>query len=280
MQRSQDTGAGPTATSHSKAPHTESTAALPSELANELRVVTSAVRKAKGELVELSPSRHMSPELAAAVDELRALATGTSLRPEGLTLHPTHIPPSEETLRELMETITLDKEIFIQDSQTFFRAADDSRPIWGDAKRLYHSSLMLDYVMMRHIGWVDPMDREWLLAEKATDSFGVVGCDYGFSLSRDLKAALDYGRPGFEGSFTEHLYQACGLELPDALKALRDQTIILGMDAPRLKHAFPSGRVLWLGTNPEHEICCPLLPAAIPEVGLEPIAIVRWKPER
>jgi hypothetical protein len=234
--------------------------------------------KEGGEIVELSCAHHMSPELATALEDLRALATGPSLRPEGLTVYPTDIPPSEGTLRELMETVTLDREIFIENPATFFQAAHDSRPMWGDAKRLYHSSLMLDYVMMRHIGWVDPMDREWLLAEKVSDYSGALGCDYGFSLSWDLKASLEYCGLRSEGSFIEQLYKACGRELPDTLKALQYQSVVLGMDASGLKHAFPSVKVLWLGTNPEFEICCPLLPAAIPEVGLEPIAIVRWNP--
>jgi hypothetical protein len=177
-----------------------------------------------------------------------------------------------------METIALDKEILSSYIGNFFRAAHDAQPVWGDAKRLYHSSRMIDYVVMRHVGWIDPMDREWLLTEKVGDA-NYVGTDYGFSLSRDLKAALDYGRPGFEASFTEQLYQACGRELPEALKALRDTTIVLAINASGLRSAFPSGAVLWRGTQEEHEVCCPLLPADIPEVGLAPIAIVRWKPE-
>ena len=267
------TGTGPT-----DSPRIEPGVTLPNEVVKEIRIVTTAVDKAGGEIVQLSPTRYMSPELAAALDDFKKLATGTCLRPEGLTFHSTQSPPSEETIRELMETITLDREWESQYNRNFFRAAHDAQPIWGDAKRLYHSSMMLDYVVMRYVGWVDPMDREWLLTEKASNSSEVYGCDYGFSLSRDLKASLEYGRPGFGGSFAEQLYEACGRELPDALKALRDQTVVLGMDAHGLKSAFPTGEVLWVGTNPEFEVCCPLLPADIPEVGLAPLGIVRWKP--
>jgi len=262
---------------HNHSPHQWPGVALPSELAEELKLVASAVKKEAGEIVELAPSRYMSPELTAALEELRELATGPYLRPEGLTFYSTQKLPSEETLRELMETITFDQELFSSSSGNFLHAADDPRAMWGDAKRLYHSTLMLDYVVMRHIGWVDPMDREWLLAEKVTDFSGALGCDYGFSLSRDLKAALYYGRPGFEGSFAEQLYQACGRKMPSALKALSDQTVVLAMNAGGLKSAFPTGKLLWVGTNQEFEVCCPLLPADIPEVGLDPIAIVRWK---
>jgi hypothetical protein len=251
---------------------------LAKEVVRELRIVTTAVAKAEGEIVQLSPTRYMSPELAAALDGFKKLATGTLLRPEGLTLHSTQNPPSEETIRELMDTIALDREWESKYNRNFFRAAHEAQPVWGDAKRLYHSSMMLDYVVMRHVGWVDPMDREWLLTEKGSNPMEVYGCDYGFSLSRDLKASLGYGRPGFGASFAEQLYQACGRELPDALKALRDQSVVLAMDARGLKSAFPTGKILWVGTNSEFEICCPLLPANIPEVGLEPLAIVRWKP--
>ena len=174
-------GTGPT-----DSPRIEPGVTLPNEVVKEIRIVTTAVDKAGGEIVQLSPTRYMSPELAAALDDFKKLATGTCLRPEGLTFHSTQSPPSEETIRELMETITLDREWESQYNRNFFRAAHDAQPIWGDAKRLYH--------------------------------------------------------------------------------------------AHGLKSAFPTGEVLWVGTNPEFEVCCPLLPADIPEVGLAPLGIVRWKP--
>ena len=273
MQRSHHQGTGPT-----NSPGIEPGVTLAKEVVRELRIVKTAVAKAEGEIVQLSPTRYMSPELAAALDDFKKLATGTLLRPEGLTFYSTQNSPSEETIRELMDTIALDREWEIPYHRSLFRAAHDAKPIWGDAKRLYHSSMMLDYVVMRHVGWVDPMDREWFLTEKGSNPLEVYGCAYGFSLSRDLEASLGYGRPGFGPSFAELLYQVCDRELPDALKALRDQTVVLAMDACGLKSAFPSGEVLCTGTEFEFEVCCPLLPANIPDVGLEPLAIVRWKP--
>ncbi|MEY4668219.1 MAG: hypothetical protein RL518_918 [Pseudomonadota bacterium] len=256
----------------------EPDAALSNEFLKELRMITSAVDRKGGEIVHLSPTSELSPELASALQDVKSIVTGTRLRPEGLTLYSTQSPPSEEVLREVMAIISLDKGSLSSYIRNFFRASHDSQPVWGDAKRLYHSSLLLDYLVMRHVGWIDPMDREWFLTEKGGAPTDAYGCDYGFSLSRSLKAALDYGEPHFGGSFVEKLYRACGRELPHALGELRDQTVVLGMDAVGLKSAFPSGKVLWTGTETEHEVCCPLLPADLPEVGLAPIAIVRWRP--
>jgi hypothetical protein len=247
---------------------------MPQELASELKIVTSAVERNGGEIIALSPAQYMNPELAAALQDIKALAAGPSLRPEGLTLYSTQTPPSEETLRELMNIHALDR----WQSRTqinFFRTAHDAQPVWGDAKRLYHSSTMLDYVVMRHVGWVDPMDREWFL-ERAT-GIGMSGVHYGFSLSWSLSDSLEYGGSSGGGSFAEQLYRACGRKLPSALQALGDQSIILGMPASGLKSAFPTGKVLWKGFE-KSEVCCPLLPADIPEVGLAPIAIITWNP--
>lgn len=251
---------------------------LPVEVTKELRTITSAVGRESGRVIQLSPGAEIFNALLPALDELRDLATGTALRPEGLKFYPTQSLPTEETLSELMETVYLDNEWRASSCRDFYRSAQDDFKIVGDPKRLYHSSLMLDYLVMRYVGWIDPMDLEWFRAEKGDDPNGVGGCDYGFSLSWALKASLAYGRPGFGGSFAEELYRACGQELPEALKAVKDYSVVLAIDTDGLKRAFPTGRVFWPGSAYEYEICCPMLPANIPEVGLAPIAILQWPP--
>jgi len=240
-----------------------------------LRQLNSFVAEEGGEILQLSPPQETFTALAPALDELRDLATGALLRPEGLQFYSTQKTPDMSALRELMETIHLDLEWQTELDAPVFHSATDAFHVWKDSPRLYHSTRLLDYVVMRYVGWIDPMDLEWFRTERVNNALDVVGCDYGFSLSWNLRDSLSYGRSGFGGSFAEELYKVCARTLPPALEALRDQTVVLAIDTAGLKRAFPTGHVFWIGTD-DTEVCCPMLPADTPEVGIAPIAIVRW----
>lgn len=246
--------------------------AVPAQAWREIHTIQSSVEQKGGRIVEVMPPMNLSIEVAAALEDLRRLATGETLRPEGLTFYPTDKPPAQDTLDGLMENVHLDQGCRFQ-REGFFRGANDPRPVWGEAGRLYHGAKLINYLVMRHVGWIDPMDLEWAQVEK----FGTepMGAHYGFSLSTDLRESIEYAEAPRAASFAERLYRACDREIPEALKGLLNKTVVLAMDADGLKSAFPSGEVLWPGFE-IGEVCCPILPAATAEVGLTPLAIIEW----
>jgi hypothetical protein len=236
-------------------------------------MIQSRVEKAGGRIVETMPPMTLSTDVATALEDLRRLATGDTLRPGGLTFYSTDKPPSQDTLDGLMENVHLDQGYRFQRGGGFFRGVNDPRPVWGEAERLYHGTKLINYLVMRHVGWIDPMDLEWAQAEK----FGIepVGTHYGFSLSTKLDESVDYAAAPRTPSFAQYLYGACGRDMPEALKGLLNKTVVLATDAEGLKSAFPSGEVLWPGFE-KGEVCCPIIPAATLEVGLSPLAIIEW----
>lgn len=245
-----------------------------STLSNEEKKFLRLVEQEQGQIIQLRPSTDIFKSFLPTLNEIKEIVTGSTIRPGGLTVYPTSQVQSSEVISELMSTIEIDRNPSGV-RYTLFRTAKDQFQLWEPNSKLYHSTLMLDYLFTRYVGWVDPMDLDWLLKEKAQVDLRGGDADYGFSLSKSLSESLMYGQPGRLGSFLEVLHGYLGKPLPKSLEIIKNNSIVLEIDVNGLRASFPEGKVFWKGIDP-HEYCCPMIPPELPEIGLNPLAIIEW----